>query len=74
MQNEVIKELEGYRVVSKILESNEVAEALIQYCNNIGCDLIVSGSRGLTGIKKAILGSVSSELVSKANVPVLVVK
>ncbi len=74
IQNEVIKDLEGYKVVPKILESNEVAEALIQYCNNIGCDLIVSGSRGLTGLKKAILGSVSSELVSKANVAVLVVK
>lgn len=74
MQNEVVRELEGYKVVSKILESNDVADAILHYCNNIGCDLIVTGSRGLTGIKKAILGSVSSELVSKSNIPVLVVK
>jgi nucleotide-binding universal stress UspA family protein len=36
--------------------------------------MIVTGSRGLSKIKRAILGSVSSELVAKSPVPVLVVK
>ncbi|MEM0165780.1 MAG: universal stress protein [Saccharolobus sp.] len=74
LQKEVIKELEGYKIVPKILESNDVSDAIIQYCGNIRCDLIVTGSRGLTGLKKVILGSVSNALVSKSNVPVLVVK
>ncbi|QGA55538.1 universal stress protein [Sulfolobus sp. E5-1-F] len=74
MQDEVVNEFGDYKIVQKILESNDVADAILQYCNNIGCGLIVTGSRGLTGIKKAILGSVSSALVSKSNVPVLVVK
>jgi len=73
-QKEVIKELEGYKVHSEILESADVAEAVIEYCNKINCDMIVTGSRGLTGLKKTILGSVSSSLVSKSKVPVLVVK
>jgi len=36
--------------------------------------LIVIGSRGLSGIKGAILGSVANSLVNKSKVSVLVVK
>ncbi|ABP94430.1 MULTISPECIES: universal stress protein [Metallosphaera] len=72
--NAVKKEIEGYKVVTKVLESADVPSAIIDYCNKIECDLIVTGSRGLTGIKKIVLGSVSSELVSRSNIPVLVVK
>jgi len=62
------------QVVTKYLVSNSVADAIIDYCRQVGCDMIVTGSRGLSGIKKAILGSVSSELMAKSPVPVLVVK
>lgn len=61
-------------VKTQVLESPSVADAVLGYCKNVNCDMIVTGSRGLTGIKKAILGSVSSELVAKSQVPVLVVK
>ncbi|MGC9105145.1 MAG: universal stress protein [Thermoprotei archaeon] len=61
-------------VTTKVLESNVVADAIISYCRNVNCDMIVTGSRGLTGLKKAIMGSVSSDLVAKSHVPVLVVK
>jgi nucleotide-binding universal stress UspA family protein len=37
-------------------------------------DLIIIGSRGLGGIKEALLGSVSNFIVHKSHVPVLVVK
>jgi len=62
------------QVVTKYLVTNSVADAIIDYCRQIGCDMIVTGSRGLSRIKKAILGSVSSELMAKSPVPVLVVK
>jgi Universal stress protein UspA and related nucleotide-binding proteins len=62
------------QVVTEYLVSNSVADAVIDYCRQIGCDMIVTGSRGLSRIKKAILGSVSSELMAKSPVPVLVVK
>ncbi|BFH72761.1 universal stress protein [Sulfurisphaera javensis] len=73
-QKEVLKDLEGYKVTAEILESPDVSSALIEYCKKVNCNMIVTGSRGLTGLKKAILGSVSSELVSKSDIPVLVVK
>lgn len=37
-------------------------------------DLIVVGSRGLSGLKKMVLGSVSQKVVQNASCPVLVVK
>jgi nucleotide-binding universal stress UspA family protein len=38
------------------------------------CDLIVVGSRGLTGFKRLMLGSISNAVAAKAPCPVLVVK
>ncbi|AWR97532.1 universal stress protein [Acidianus sulfidivorans JP7] len=70
----ISSETAGFNVKTKILESNDVADAIIDYCKQINCDLVITGSRGLTGLKKAIMGSVSSALVSKADFPVLVVK
>ena len=69
-----IELLKVKNVKTQVLEAPNVADAIIQYCKNVNCDMIVSGSRGLTGLKKAILGSVSSDLVAKSPVPVLVVK
>jgi nucleotide-binding universal stress UspA family protein len=37
-------------------------------------DLIVIGSRGLSGFKKLLLGSVASGVVTYSHCPVLVVK
>ena len=37
-------------------------------------DLVVTGSRGIGGIKGAILGSVANSIVQKSKVSVLVVK
>ena len=40
----------------------------------IGAGLIVIGSRGLGGMKRALLGSVSSSVIQHAHCPVLVVR
>jgi nucleotide-binding universal stress UspA family protein len=37
-------------------------------------DLVVAGTRGMTGLKKLVMGSVSNGLVSHAKCPVLVVR
>ncbi|QKR00057.1 universal stress protein [Metallosphaera tengchongensis] len=72
--NSIKKEIEGYNVKTHILEGADVASTIIEYCKKIECDLIVTGSRGLTGVKRIVMGSVSNSLVSKSEVPVLVVK
>jgi len=40
----------------------------------LGADLIVAGSRALSGIKRARMGSVSESIVRHAYYPVLVIR
>ena len=50
------------------------AEAIVGVAERIGADLIVMGSRGLTGLKHVLLGSVTERSLRAASCPVLVVK
>lgn len=50
------------------------AEEIIRLANIHQADLIVMGSRGLTGMKRILQGSVSSEVVETAPCSVFVVK
>lgn len=50
------------------------AQAVIEYAEETGADLIVMGSRGLGAIREFVLGSVSHNIVQHAKIPVLVVK
>ena len=51
-----------------------VADAIISYAERNNVDLIVMGTKGRTGVKKLLLGSVASNVVSHAKCPVLVVR
>lgn len=51
-----------------------VPEVVCRVAQDRGCDLIVVGSRGLTGFKRLMLGSISNAVAAKAPCPVLVVK
>ena len=50
------------------------AKAILDYADEINCDLIIVGSRGLGGIRELVLGSVSHNVVQHAKVPILVIK
>ncbi len=58
---------------SEILEGHP-AERVIELARARNAELIVVGSRGRGGIAGALLGSVSTDIVHKADRPVLVVK
>jgi nucleotide-binding universal stress UspA family protein len=51
-----------------------VVKAIVEYAERNKMDLIVLGSRGMTGFKKMLLGSVASGVVTYAHCPVMVVK
>ncbi|WP_310256073.1 universal stress protein [Fictibacillus barbaricus] len=50
------------------------SDTICAYAERYNIDLIVIGSRGLTGLKKFVLGSVSQKVLHDANVPVLITK
>lgn len=60
-------------VKTEILEG-EAARSICDYAKVHDIDLIVMGSRGLSGLKRMVLGSVSQQVLSEAECPVLVTK
>lgn len=61
---EPVRELREGRAADEILKSAEEHQ----------CDLIIIGSRGLSGAGRVTLGGAGNEVVLKAHVPVMVVK
>jgi nucleotide-binding universal stress UspA family protein len=61
---------------SEILEDpfSKVENAIIKYAENENVDLIVMGSKGRSGFKRTLLGSVASTVLSYARCPVLIVR
>lgn len=53
---------------------SSVVKEIVDYAEKNRISMIVVGSRGLSGIKKMLLGSVASGVVTYAHCPVLVVK
>src|SRR5690625_1683406 len=67
----------GKEITTKIFMSEKnknPGENICNYAEQNDISLIVIGSRGLGNLKGLFLGSVSNEIVQKANVPVLVMK
>ena len=50
------------------------SEAIAAVAKDIGADLIVMGTRGLTGLKHVLLGSVAERTLRMASCPVVTVK
>ncbi|MGN8780783.1 universal stress protein [Acidaminococcus fermentans] len=60
--------------VEYLEETGNPAELILDACKEKGCDTIVIGSRGLSGVEEFLLGSVNSKVSQYAKVPVVVVK
>lgn len=57
-----------------IVTSTSVPAAIIDYASKNRVNLIVIGTRGRSGIKKVLLGSVAQEVIRESRCPVLVAK
>jgi len=75
MVKEFLEKLDhqGVTVESKIT-LGEAAEQILSHSQDENFDLIVMGSRGLSGAKRFLLGSVAQKVIADAVCPVLVVK
>ena len=57
-----------------IVSVTSVVKEIAVYAKKNNIDVIVVGSRGMSGFKKMLLGSVASGVVTFAHCPVIVVK
>jgi len=56
------------------LTEGDPAEEILRLSKALGCDLVVMGTHGRTGLRRFLTGSVAEEVLRKAACPVLVVK
>jgi nucleotide-binding universal stress UspA family protein len=64
----------GVKAGGEMLQGGSVVECIVDFAANEKADLIVMGTRGVTGFKRMLVGSVSSGVVAHAKCPVLVVR
>ena len=64
----------GGSVAEAHLRVGATAAEIVDLGQDIGAGLIVMGSRGLGGIRRALMGSVSDSVVRHAHCPVMVVR
>jgi nucleotide-binding universal stress UspA family protein len=61
-------------VSGRVVVHYRVDEGILQAAEETHADIIVVGTRGLSPLRSAILGSVSHSLIEKATCPILIVK
>jgi nucleotide-binding universal stress UspA family protein len=69
-----IEEAGGMVAGSHVRMGDRRDEAIVRLAEEIGAGLIVMGSRGLGGVRRALMGSVSDSVVRHAHCPVLIVR
>ena len=62
------------QIKTEIIASTNTAGGIVDYDEDKDVDLIVVGTRGRSGFKKILLGSVAYKVVTYAHCPVLVVR
>lgn len=74
--DEQVREIEdaGGTVKQTHLKIGQRDEEIVRLSEEIGAGLIVLGSRGHGGIKRALMGSVSDSVVRHAHCPVMIVR
>ena len=66
---------EGVKFMAEtILDVASAADSIVNYAESKKADLIVIGTKGRTGLKRLLLGSVASGVVTHASCPVLIAR
>ena len=67
-------ETENIQAESQIIASTSIVSGLVDFASKENIDLIVIGTKGQSEIKKLLLGSVASGIVTHSHCPVLVIR
>jgi nucleotide-binding universal stress UspA family protein len=64
----------GKTVIESYVRQGRPDQEIVNLAEEIGAGLIVMGSRGLSGMRRALMGSVFASVVKHAHCPVFVVR
>lgn len=64
----------GIKATSSLVEGHAVFKGILDTAVSTNADLIVMGSHGRKGFEKLVLGSVASQVLAHAHIPVLIVR
>ncbi len=67
-------EAAGVPFMAETIERSAVFEGILDAATEQGCDLIVMGSHGRSGVKALIVGSETQKVLTHSRIPVLVIK
>jgi nucleotide-binding universal stress UspA family protein len=65
---------QGVAIKTEIAEEGHTAETIIDTAHRLGSDLIIRGTYGWKGIDKAVIGSITEQVIVGVPCHVLVVK
>ncbi len=64
----------GFEISVKVVGGKDPAEEIVRHVHAEDVELLIMGSRGLSGLKRIILGSTSTEVFRKVEIPILIYK
>ena len=73
LRKKVLEESGANIVISTIIGRTPVVNNILGFTEHNHIDMIVMGTQGASGLKKAIIGSVASKIIAEAEVPVILI-
>ena len=67
-------EKQGIKTSIEVIGNKSVTQGIIDYAKESGADVIVIGTKGLTGVEKFIMGGVASSVINNAHCPVVAIR
>ena len=67
-------EKQGIKTGIEVIGAKSVPKGIIDYARESGVDVIVMGTKGLTGVEKFLMGSVASAVIDHAHCPVFAIR
>lgn len=65
---------EGIRVEAEVTEGDNPSQAIVDFTEKNGVELIIMATHGYTGVKKMLMGSVALRVLHESHVPVFLVR
>jgi nucleotide-binding universal stress UspA family protein len=70
-----LEQVKGVKIKTDLItNTSSAAEGILNYAKEADADLIIIGTKGMTGIEKFLMGSVASKVLSHAHCPVLAIR